>query len=743
MRGGAAALIGLAVTVGVTSSVVAQEKRATATEVPIEIPQDLSDHQAFQLIVFQNTRGHLLIGNRRVDGGVPVPAIWDSADGVQWQEAPAPIPPDEATRLTLNDGVWQGDVLTVGGEQRTAAGPRAAIWRTTDTRNFAPQPEFPVGDQTSAISAMAVTDAGLLVGGWIDDGGGDRLFLSRRDAAGTWTEAQLPPGVDLEIVGMAATAATVVVTGYEVGAGNFDARALVSADGGATFTEADTSAVSGSSTSYLGAAIAVPGGFAAPACVPSDAGVLTAIARSTDGKVWSRQDITIVGNDAALASLDLHGAGCWRMVADGDTLHLGVFDVDEWVVSVRPDGTAEARFLPHQPGVVPSGPPFAIPTPQGIIAVGQASGGFIAVRMNDAVVGTGLPAPHPLLDSVDVVDTPNGLLTRVNLYPEVIDHPDGSWEWQSFGSWYATDGTSVTASDAVPPIVHQVVSASFGEIGLAYAADPADDANSGPNDGTEAYIRAPDGPWQSLGLIATGPGGDILTDLAPTTTGAVAVGTAAVRGDDNRPSWSPLIRSTNEGLGWSEQTLPLPPGAFAGLDQVCAMGDRVVALGWQLRDGVQSDMVGIRGADGAWAVVTPTGSIEGSSIIDCIADSSRIVAVAQGAEVLLVSTDGVDYQAATVERADAPDIWVHDVAVTTSGFVAVGALSDPVTRDLRATVWTSIDGADWQLRDVDGLDGLGDQTATSVTQRADGSIAIAGADDDQPTLWLIGAGVLS
>jgi len=75
------------------------------------------------------------------------------------------------------------------------------------------------------------------------------------------------------------------------------------------------------------------------------------------------------------------------------------------------------------------------------------------------------------------------------------------------------------------------------------ATDPGDDDLDGPNRGTSVAYRAiGDADWTDPDLFVSGPGSDLITNVAPTADGFVAVGYRTVRSASGVETWSPVVR---------------------------------------------------------------------------------------------------------------------------------------------------------------------------------------------------------
>lgn len=715
-----------------------------APGVPVDLRQDLATAGAVRLVPASGGRGHLLVGWEQEERQPTSPRIWESADGLRWTEAPAPVAPDEQTVVTVGDGAWIGTTLAVGGATNThGTGPRAGVWLAQDGRNFDAPPELPLGEADSGILAMNPTRSGLVVAGWVDDSNTDHgtAFVAVRSHAGEWRRAQLPQLPGFGPNGIAASGSTIVVTGAESESDPPRAVALVSTDDGRTFEVADTTAVDGGTAAAIGPVAATPEGFVAVACAPSPTGHVTALVRSDGGKVWSRQDIQIVADEGADRP-QLLGAGCSSLFADGSRVLVGVVDLGGWVVSVEPSGRATAVPTARGYRQLAASGPFVAPTPVGTVVVSNDHGGFTPSMLESGALGRGLPAGAPQVDGLALHGDVDAPMLEVVMSPDIEERAGGSWARSSYRQWFRSDDAESFARPlAWPRKLYDVESTPFGIVGLATADDPAD-AGRGPNSATRAFVRDEQGQWRSAGLAAGGAGGEILADLVAYGTAAVGVGTTSRRDPDTDvPTWAPLVRSTLDAVTWTEESVPLPAGAVGGLSSACTMGDQVVASGWQVLDGVESTLVAVRDPAGSWSIAAPTGLPASSWVAACAPDGSRVLRQGHGAHrsSVFVSTDGITFSEADLSARELTDSTFHHIEPHGAGFIAVGTkVVDG--GDVNGALWTSPDGWEWAEVPLDGIDGFGAQQPVSAELAPDGSLVVAGYDLGAPTVWTVPAG---
>lgn len=713
---------------------------------PVEVPgEELGAAGAVALLPAQAGRGHLLVGWEQAAGELSRPRVWESADGLAWVPAAAPVPDDADTALTVSGAVWFGDQLTLGGTTATSDGNRrAAVWMAPAAGAFDQPAELPLGDRTSVATAIAVGDAGLIVAGWVEDDAADTAFVTVRQPDGSWELADVPDLPEFTPDGVAANGRTIVVTGTDTAPERREARALVSTDAGATFRLADTEAFAGGVGSAFGAVGVTSAGFVTVACAPDASGTRTALGRSVDGTTWTRQDISIVGDEEAVANLSLQGGGCGELAVSGDTVHVGVEDLSGWALAIDASGAAQAHEIPRRPYTVADGTPLIAPTASGLTVVGREVGGLAPGRLPDGTVGTGLPRQRPYVQALSLSEFDGTTVLGVMLFPDVDEQGSGSSSWSSYQRWLnSPDGRVFGRAVRMRDEFRTVESMPFGAVALATVDDSADAGRSGPMGATEAFVRLPEGRWRSSGLIASGPGGEYIVDLGSVGSGGVGVGMASLRDAvTNIATTTPLATST-DGATWTAETVALPPGASGGLESVCSIGETAFAYGWRMVDGVETPIVAVRSAGGAWSVTAPSGIPDTVTVEECTSDGARVVVLGREGNHsrIWVTSDGVSFSRADLPEPEFADSTFAETRLVAGRLVAVGSVT-PVDRDTRAAMWTSRDGLTWSEVPVDGFDGPGSQAAASVIAAPDGSIAVAGYDRGAPVVWNLPAAAL-
>ncbi len=149
---------------------------------------------------------------------------------------------------------------------------------------------------------------------------------------------------------------------------------------------------------------------------------------------------------------------------------------------------------------------------------------------------------------------------------------------------------------------------------------------------------------------------------------------------------------------------------------------------------------------------TPPGSTTGwswtriageASVQDVATGGAGFVAVGRGdgRRAAWVSSDGVRWNAGTVEGADSGSAWLSGVSSYGPGYLAVGPRPEAAT-DLPdfggAAVWTSTDGLDWRLSPASPTAADADivpNGLSAVVARGDRVVAGGYADADACPLW--------
>jgi len=697
------------------------------------IPDDLSMAGASDLTPAERGRPFVLAGLYQAPGRAPAPRLWTSVNGRRWALAPAPeAGPDD--RAYLLSATWFDGGLAVGGGTATDR-PQAAVWVAANGRRFG-QAEDPFGSDRAGVDVVGAVGTRLVAAGYLDDGEGAVAAVAVRGADGRWTAADVPVVAQFTANGIAARGRTVVVTGIEAGQQPARAAALVSDDAGRSFRLADTEAFRGGLTSELGPVAATPRGFVAVACAPTRVGEVTALARSRDGRRWTRQDIDVAGTSST-DRLSLEYGGCSSLTTNGETTIVGVSDLGGWVVYVNADGTALAREVPRRPGQVAEEPPLLAARFDGeVVAVGRDVGGF-APSVGDSL-GTGLPDASVDVFEVELVRSPDGMWLGLDLYPRVTELGGDGWQRSAFGRWFVPGEGNLRLAPprVVPAALDTAIAAPYGVVGVNDAAeDPRDDELDGPNRGTEAFLKPSGERWRTVGLIASGPGGDDVRALARSGRTVVGVGDATRREASGADVALPIAVSTRDGRRWRTEQVPVPGGGEAGLHDVCALASgQFVAIGDQIVDGVRRPLIVERQPDGRWRQASVEGLPERIVVNGCAADGDRVVVHADGVDrsEVYTSTGGGAFEPAQLDQPEFRDTRFADITAGDGTFYAAGSTYDGVADD--AALWRSDDGLTWSALEVRGLGGDGDQDALSVVV-SDGTLAVAGLNENAPVVW--------
>lgn len=705
---------------------------AAATRTPIDVGVPLDDAWAAELLAPAFGRGYVIVGNSQAAGQVAVPHLWDSPDGLTWADAPAPTPPAGAV-WRLAGGAWIGDQLTVWGDAAIEARPHAALWWSGDGRNFADAPELPFGDGWSTLTQVVAGPTGPIAVGY--DFAADEPVVAIRDAAGSWGSSTMPDRALFQPFGITVRDSTVVVTGTDNSGQVGQAGALISTDGGSTFTVADTSALTGGFFNGLGEVVATGSGFAAAACMTSPDGTVTGLARSADGTVWTRQDLVPVDVSAPLPSL--YNSSCTSLATDGTLVFFGLDDLGSWSLEVRPDGVFDAVEFERPEGRL-GGYALVLPTPAGLIGIVDEVGGMYATNRSTGAIGSGLPPGHSLASDVGVRALSDGTqAVRVRTYPQITELGNGAWRSGPVQQWF--DGAGGPLS--MPENTDDVTATQFGDLALVSRDDPDDNGLSGPIGGSSILLREADGSWSDPGLVARGPGGEVLTEIVATPTGVLAIGYASIRAVNGPTSTQPLAFWSTDGRTWTAETPPVGGSGDAWFQTAEQVGERTVMLGQRSRGGAYVPFVTVRDAAGVWTDVAVVGMPADTAIETTAVVGDRLLVAASGRSgvELYVSDDLVNFTA-----VDVPAV-LDDVSF--GGMEAIGDLfvvpgSAFGTTDGDGAVWVSPDGVTWRRPAIGGIDGPGTQVLTSIAVEASGEIVAGGIDNGLPVLWRLPAGAL-
>ncbi len=686
--------------------------------------------QANELLAPANGRGLLLVGWQQPGPGQRQSvAMWESVDGLTWT-AVDELPFHAGVEASANAATWQGTILAVGGGMSGSDGVRRpAVWLASDGATFA-APENPF-NAPGEVVALAPTDTAWVAAGGVYATNELRPAVALRDSSGKWTPAQLPPAAEgMAILGLATSGSTVVATGWTPD--NRAAIALVSTDGGATFTMADTSAFSDAGTA-MGDVIALPTGFVAVPCGGSE----TALATSPDGATWQRVDINATSPRGS--RFRTVSERCPEITAGPDGVLVGVLSPIGWLLSLDLNGQGRAFPGPVE-DQFPIDVPLAAWTGDRTVIVGRESGGFTAaLEANGSTQGTslGLPAGAPPAKATTVRSLAGGLLAGVELNPVLTKNPEGGFVWGAKYRWAtSTDGRTWTEDTSTPAEVLGVTSNGALEVAWGSVTDDPTDVRTpaAPLGGTGMWARTPGQPWEFLGIAAGGPGGEALLDVVTVPGGFVAVGRAAIfDGNTGASSVLPLAMASADGRTWGNEQPP--PTEQGGFERACVLpGGDVLAVGGSPL------LLARRAADGSWSSVDPTGIPEGlDDFDDCLPgpDALTLVATVDDHPVVVRTTDGTTFTATPLDDPAFAGTSFSALARSGTTLIAVGIVteaggpSDPA-------VWTSGDGQHWERLAVTGLSGPGAQFADDVEVVGD-SIVVAGRDRDAPVVWRVPA----
>ncbi len=614
-----------------------------------------------------------------------------------------------------------------------------AVWRATDGATFT-APEDPFTGAGSVV-ALAPSDAGLVAAGHVYPNGESRPAVAVRDDSGRWAPAQLPPGTDdMTIRGVAASGATVVVTGAVRVSGRTEATALVSTDGGLTFRTADASPFSGggSESTAIGDVTAVPTGFIAAACAPGTDDTVTALATSTDGGAWQRVDIdaTYADNSPFLNV----GAICSSLAIGPDWVLVGAFDLSPCVLSLDFQGQGRCIEAPRGSEQRSIDVPLAAWTGERTVVVSRESGGFTAaLEDNGSAEGTatGLPVGAPAASDVLVATTGQRLVAGIARFPVVTEGERGGYSWRNDRVWMAsTDGRTWGEDERSPSGALHIGGSEAMELAWGMAADAADDRFGGPAGGTEVWVRPAGGSWESLGIVAGGAGGEYLADIAAVPGGFVAVGEATIRDPDTGVYTTlPLAMASTDGRTWgNEQPRPTTEGSF---DRACPLPTGgVLAVGVEEIGGADVPFLALRSSDGSWSPVDPAALPAGLMRFDeCLPgnDALTLVATVDERPVVVRTTDGATFTAFPQDGPGFANASFTALARAGTTLLAAGTSSGGVDDP---ALWTSPDGQRWQRLGVSGLGGAGAQMADDVDV-VGGTIVVAGRDRGTPVVWRV------
>ncbi|WP_248965452.1 caspase, EACC1-associated type [Sphaerisporangium perillae] len=251
-------------------------------------------------------------------------------------------------------------------------------------------------------------------------------------------------------------------------------------------------------------------------------------------------------------------------------------------------------------------------------------------------------------------------------------------------SWQTVDSPALNASGryAVTP---RVVTA--GPKGYVFAGD-----DSGPGGVVAAlWFTADLHRYERVGGLPANGAGVRLEDVVATSDGYLAVGSSGTANHEKGVVWvSP------DGLHWTAGKRVIPKGAHsASLRRVLVKDGQIITVG---------------GATNEKGVVHPFAAVSGD--------------------------DGDTWEYSWLP-ADA-EAAVLDMTSSRSGLVAIGSYGPPTTGD--STVWTSVDGRDWQRHTLtgDGMTGEGAQWLGAIAVINDKVVAVGRSTTytaDHLTLW--------
>ena len=705
---------------------------------------------AGQLLPAANGRGFLLVGTQQARPGERrTPTLWESGDAAVWADAPANPALAEGVSASASAGVWVGPELVIAGSvQDDIVRNRPAVWSAPDGWTFAASTD-PFGVAGSVV-ALAVGPAGLVAGGvgiTPEDGTTYPMVAVRTEAG--WTPTNLPntPGVDAGVNGLAANATTVVATGSIDTGDVFQAAVWTSVDGGRTFTPGDVSSVHVGLGSSLGAVVATPAGFAALACTANGPTTTTALVTSPDGITWQR--VEIVATSATGERYPNVIANCSSLIADGDRLIAGGRDVGQGhVLAIGSDGQGDDLLAPRGRNLIADSTPLAVRRTDGRIgAVSRETRGFSAglAKADDLPDGTGLPPgrPQPAVESV--VALVDQVLVGGSRFP-VVTETGTNYSWTSEAVWATSvDGAAWAPAgpDVVPTNAGLVRSGNGIDIAFAWSSDPADDTLAGPALGTTAFVRTAGQPWESVGLIASGPGGDGIDDAIAVPGGFVAVGYAAVRDANGVSTTRALAFSSTDGRTWVPEATP-PASDRTSLSQLCPLPDgSVLATGSTVVGDSSLFYLARRDLAGAWSEVDRSPfPAELDEFTDCDLVGATAIFLATtdaGQPVTYTTTDGVAFTASPIAVKGASNARINAITKVGDTVYGVGTRSTGLAAG-DAAVWRSADGVTWEPFPVVGLTLPGDQVAVDVGVSPAGALVVAGYDRDEIVTWTVTPG---
>jgi hypothetical protein len=601
----------------------------------------------------------LLVGSRTDRLGGPQRAVvHTSTDAVA------------VTTMPLDDGgaveSWASSIavadqfVVVAGETVAGDGrPSAVIWRSVDGGvSFGPAEA--VTTSPSSAQSVAIVGGRPFVVAAVPSGTGTDLVVVDELAAGGWSGPRPLSAPELEpsVSGIAVVNGAVVITGSVTAANSRFGRVWTSSDSGATFVANDAL------TGY--AAVGAPslGGDGIVATASGGNGTPTELVTSPDGATWRsiQLDLTAADGDAR-PPID---GGTYAIQPFGDGYLVGIDGLEASVAVVDAGGRGIVDDAPSQSDERFFAPiPFVANGTAGVVGRSARSFQFAAFRGSaqegDAWVtaaGDAARAVGPVADGVSLTTVTDGPLASAFSWPLVGTGPNGT-RWESAERWLVrTDaGWERSSSRQVPVGSSTVATNGALEVALGNSGtDPLDSGRGGPIGATWAYVRSVGGSWGVRTLILSGPGGDNVADVAPTTNGFIAVGTRSERLESGDTASSIAIVEY-DGTAWAPQPVAIDITTDAGLWAVAAAPDGMaVAVGWRSSGATTTPVVVTRPVGGNWAEVALPTEAADIDVFDVEPTEAGVVLLARedNATVVYTTLDGVQFVRTPVV-VDAPE----------------------------------------------------------------------------------------
>ncbi|MGP3957620.1 hypothetical protein ACTWPT_16590 [Nonomuraea sp. 3N208] len=592
------------------------------------------------------------------DGQSGERGLWTSTDGFSWQAVEASglaafRPGDQIHDIARTASGFVAVGRATGDDG--AIGP--AAWRSVDGRTW--ERVETTGLEAREFKAVVARGDTVVAIGHPADGEGSRVVRSA-DGGRTWqaTGFQLPEAADPRPGTLAVLSKRFVLVPTRHRTVTGDVRVYCSPTGAEWSQCGSIGSLSGASVG-VESLVSYPGGVAAI----TQAGLgRYSVLTTADGRTWAKR--ADLGN---LPGATLRGF----TISDGGTLFAGgdqaVTDVDNQVVlmSAPPRGQASRVALGDVEGLTRiARETTGITSFAGrYVAVGSASGdaGLWTVKNWQSWKSMSLGGPgRQRLE--DVAHGARGWLavggteTNVSLTdPLLVTSNDGE-------SWKKADVSGDLARRPDHPYLGiNVVTA--GKKGYVLAGEDRDQAGAAS---AAIWFTSDLRKYTRSKKLPQGGSGVRIHDAVATGDGFVAVGGSGTVDEERSVVWH-----SEDGVNWSSRTRAAPPDATsAGLRQITAYQDKLVAIGTALTGGSRR----------AFAAVSDD---EGSS-----------------------------WQTAWLPADQAAA--VHDLAATDEGLVAVGWHGVPGEGDSAA--WTSQDGLSWNRMALakDRLAGQGMQWLTAV-----------------------------